>query len=62
MEQCRSYRFVVPSQKIQELVTTDFFTGVPHRAMEDSVIRGYNVPKGSIIIVNLWYVVPDHRP
>jgi len=32
-------------------------TGVPHRAMEDSIIRGYTVPKGSIIIVNLWNIL-----
>jgi len=25
--------------------------------MEDSIIRGYSVPKGSIIIVNLWNIL-----
>jgi len=34
-------------------------TGVPHRSMEDSTIRGYSVPKGSIIIANLWNMLHD---
>ncbi|KII84162.1 hypothetical protein PLICRDRAFT_46528 [Plicaturopsis crispa FD-325 SS-3] len=34
-------------------------TGVPHRAMEDDIIDGYLVPKGSIIIANLWQMLHD---
>ncbi|KAF5338823.1 hypothetical protein D9758_012046 [Tetrapyrgos nigripes] len=34
-------------------------TGVPHRAMDDGVIAGYFIPKGSIIITNLWYMLND---
>lgn len=30
--------------------------GVPHRASEDGIIDGYFVPKGSLIILNLWFV------
>lgn len=30
--------------------------GVPHTAMEDGIISGYLIPKGSIIITNLWCV------
>ncbi|KAK7046001.1 hypothetical protein VNI00_006996 [Paramarasmius palmivorus] len=32
-------------------------TGVPHRATEDGIIGGYLIPKGSIIITNLWYML-----
>ncbi|KAJ7662506.1 cytochrome P450 [Mycena rosella] len=28
--------------------------GVPHAALEDTVVHGYLIPKGSIIIANLW--------
>ena len=30
--------------------------GVPHRASDDGIINGYFIPKGSIIITNLWWV------
>ncbi|KAI3603933.1 cytochrome p450 [Moniliophthora roreri] len=33
--------------------------GVPHRATEDGMIGGYFIPKGSIIITNLWYMLND---
>ncbi|KAG5634710.1 hypothetical protein H0H81_001036 [Sphagnurus paluster] len=35
-------------------------TGVPHTAMEDGIIAGYLIPKGSIIIANLWGML--HNP
>ncbi|KAJ7092120.1 cytochrome P450 [Mycena crocata] len=28
--------------------------GVPHAALEDTVVNGYVIPKGTIIIANLW--------
>ncbi|KAE9406913.1 cytochrome P450 [Gymnopus androsaceus JB14] len=34
-------------------------TGVPHRAMEDDIIGGYFIPKGTIIIANLWNMLND---
>ncbi|KAF8067015.1 cytochrome P450 [Lyophyllum atratum] len=34
-------------------------TGVPHTAMEDGIISGYLIPKGSIIIANLWNMLHD---
>ncbi|KAJ3719643.1 cytochrome P450 [Lentinula guzmanii] len=34
-------------------------TGVPHRSMEDDIIGGYLIPKGSIIIANLWNMLND---
>ena len=30
--------------------------GVPHRVMEDDIHDGYLIPKGSLIITNIWYV------
>jgi len=30
------------------------FLGVPHTATQDGYIAGYSIPKGSIIIANLW--------
>ena len=29
-------------------------TGVPHRALEDNVYNGYFIPKGSLLIANIW--------
>lgn len=33
--------------------------GVPHTAMEDGIINGYLIPKGSIIVANLWNMLHD---
>ena len=30
--------------------------GVPHMALEDGFIGGYSIPKGSLILSNLWFV------
>lgn len=30
--------------------------GVPHRLIEDDVYEGYLIPKGTLIIPNMWYV------
>ncbi|KAG6915648.1 hypothetical protein DXG01_010612 [Tephrocybe rancida] len=32
---------------------------VPHTAMEDGIISGYLIPKGSIILANLWNMLHD---
>ena len=32
--------------------------GVPHKAIEDDVHNGYHIPKGSIVIANIWYESP----
>ena len=29
--------------------------GGPHRSTEDDVYEGYCIPKGSIILTNIWY-------
>lgn len=34
--------------------TESFFLGVPHAATEDGVINGYFIPKGSLVVANLW--------
>ncbi|KAJ7627935.1 cytochrome P450 [Mycena polygramma] len=33
--------------------------GVPHAALEDTLVSGYLIPKGSIIIANLWNMLND---
>ena len=30
--------------------------GVPHRVLEDDEYRGYRIPKGSMVIYNVWQV------
>jgi len=34
-------------------------TGVPHRVMEDDIHDGYMIPKGALIIPNLWFMLHD---
>jgi len=34
-------------------------TGVPHTATEDGIIHGYFIPKGAIIVANLWNMLHD---
>ena len=29
--------------------------GIPHAAFEDDIYAGYFIPKGSVIIPNIWY-------
>ena len=31
--------------------------GVPHRVMEDDIYNGYFIPKGSLVIANIWQVL-----
>lgn len=33
---------------------------MPHSLVEDDVYEGYLIPKGSIVIPNIWYVL--HQP
>ncbi|KAI0062717.1 cytochrome P450 [Artomyces pyxidatus] len=35
--------------------------GVPHAATQDDVYEGYFIPKGSIVIANLWAILHDPR-
>ena len=31
--------------------------GIPHATLEDNVYNGYLIPKGSVVIANLWYAL-----
>lgn len=34
--------------------------GIPHRLVQDDEYRGYLIPKGTLVIPNIWYVgVPE---
>lgn len=44
---------------------TNYTTGIPHSAMKDDVYNGLFIPKGSIMIANIWYArlyFPDGLP
>ncbi|KAG0702309.1 cytochrome P450 [Suillus ampliporus] len=36
-------------------------TAVPHRVIEDDIHDGYYIPKGSLIIPNIWFMLNDPR-
>ncbi|OAX31420.1 cytochrome P450 [Rhizopogon vinicolor AM-OR11-026] len=36
-------------------------TGVAHRVMEDDIHDGYYIPKGTLIIANIWFMLNDPR-
>ena len=58
LEQCYSnrYNFYFSSPWATNSLNNANYAGVPHMAMEDGVIGGYFIPKGSHILTNLWYV------
>ncbi|KAF9790925.1 cytochrome P450 [Thelephora terrestris] len=33
--------------------------GVPHAALEDDVYKGYSIPKGAVVVVNVWGICHD---
>ncbi|GAB4831144.1 hypothetical protein Ancab_040230 [Ancistrocladus abbreviatus] len=35
--------------------------GFPHEAKEDCYVRGYYIPKGTVLIINMWKVYRDSR-
>ncbi|PCH43329.1 cytochrome P450 [Wolfiporia cocos MD-104 SS10] len=35
---------------------------IPHRVMEDDEYRGYHIPKGSMVIPNIWYLFMMRDP
>ncbi|KAG1719685.1 cytochrome P450 [Suillus lakei] len=36
-------------------------TGIPHCVTEDDIHDGYYIPKGSIVIANIWFMLNDPR-
>jgi cytochrome P450 len=34
-------------------------TSIPHRVMEDNIHEGYMIPKGTLIIPNIWFMLHD---
>jgi cytochrome P450 len=40
---------------------TSRILGLPHRLVEDDIYEGYLLPKGSIVIANIWYVLRQSR-
>lgn len=34
-----------------------FMLGIPHAIIQDDSYMGYRIPKGSIVIMNVWYVI-----
>lgn len=36
-------------------------TGFPHRVTEDDVHDGYYIPKGSMVLSNIWLVLSHFR-
>lgn len=48
---------VVPTSRFCHFVldvSLTFFEGVPHRVTEDNVFNGYFIPKGALVLSNLW--------
>ena len=40
------------------LISPDFILGVPHRLTEDDVYGDYVLPKGTLVMANIWSVRP----
>ena len=53
--------FVRPARHVEHPILIDqicltFLPGIPHKAVESDVYRGYHIPKGAIVIPNIWFV------
>ncbi|KIP09976.1 hypothetical protein PHLGIDRAFT_66583 [Phlebiopsis gigantea 11061_1 CR5-6] len=33
--------------------------GIPHRSSEDNFFQGYYIPRGSLLLVNIWHILRD---
>ncbi|KAG1876595.1 cytochrome P450 [Suillus subalutaceus] len=42
-------------------VSTAQLTAIPHRVTEDDIHDGYYIPKGSLVIPNIWFMLNDPR-
>ncbi|KAG2337086.1 cytochrome P450 [Suillus weaverae] len=36
-------------------------TAIPHRVAEDDIHDGYHIPRGSLLILNIWFMLNDPR-
>lgn len=42
-------------------ISAFFPVNIPHKAIRDSTISGYNIPKGTIVLFNYWKIHSDPR-
>jgi hypothetical protein len=49
-----SYQLVRPNGIYSIATGNNRYAGAAHRTTDDHILRGYYIPKGSIIITNLW--------
>ena len=54
METRRAYRYAIDLRGRYVLIR--FGLGMPHLASEDDVFDGYHIPKGAIVMGNIWSV------
>ena len=54
METRRAYRYAIDLRGRYVLIR--FGSGMPHLASEDDVFDGYHIPKGAIVMGNIWSV------
>lgn len=61
MEFCRTPRYVLFHKTISnaDYLFSSINIGVAHVASEDDVYAGYYIPKGSILMSNIWFVSRD---
>lgn len=38
-------------------LTTSMSSGIARRTAQDDIYEGYMIPKGTVVIPNVWYVV-----
>ncbi|CAE7138980.1 unnamed protein product, partial [Rhizoctonia solani] len=36
-------------------------TGIPHACFQDDIYRGYSIPKGAMVIANIWAMSRDEK-
>ena len=56
MEQCRPYWYVLFFAQSVLRTLSIRNKAVPHRLIQDDVHEGYLIPKGSLVIPNIWSV------
>jgi hypothetical protein len=56
MEPSWAFGYIPTSFTASSQYAHEFFLGVPHLLDRDDVYEGYHLPKGSIVIPNIWCV------